>query len=175
MEQNPEFCTGVQILLSRMESNPEEFNVSSGNYGKWGRVLEQLVIAKEAGEDKLPFPNHLSGITAAEKNALYGGYCKFLRKRFDDYIMKEILTDAKELSQYLAIAPPTVLGNGGTGSSNTAFGGNALSSITTGMYNTAVGYQSMYVSNSPPTPITLTIGSASLSEEDIETIKRRVL
>ena len=110
MEQNPEFCTGVQILLSRMESNPEEFNVSSGNYGKWGRVLEQLVIAKEAGEDKLPFPNHLSGITAAEKNALYGGYCKFLRKRFDDYIMKEILADAKELSQSLAIAPNVVLG-----------------------------------------------------------------
>ena len=110
MEQNPEFCTGVQILLSRMERNPEEFNVSSGNYGKWGRVLEQLVIAKEAGEDKLPFPNHLSGITAAEKNALYGGYCKFLRKRFDDYIMKEILADAEELSYSAATAPNVSLG-----------------------------------------------------------------
>ena len=161
MEQNPEFCTGVQILLSRMESNPEEFNVSSGNYGKWGRVLEQLVIAKEAGEDKLPFPNHLSGITAAEKNALYGGYCKFLRKRFDDYIMKEILADAKELSQSLAIAPPTVLG-GITGSSSITLNAGAVTTVA-------------YAFHQPPTPITLTIGSASLSEEDIETIKRRVL
>ena len=161
MEQNPEFCTGVQILLSRMESNPEEFNVSSGNYGKWGRVLEQLVIAKEAGEDKLPFPNHLSGITAAEKNALYGGYCKFLRKRFDDYIMKEILADAKELSQSLAIAPPTVLG-GITGSS----------SIT---LNAGAGTTGAYAFHQPPIANSLSIGKVQLTEEDIETIKRRVL
>lgn len=71
-EINPEFCTGVQILLKRMESNPEEFVMGSG---KWTRILEQVVIAKEAGGDKLPQPNHLNGITAAEKNALYDGYC----------------------------------------------------------------------------------------------------
>ena len=116
MEQNPEFCTGVQILLKRMESNPEEFNVSSGNYGKWGRVLEQVVIAKEAGSEKLPYPNHLNGITAAEINAVYAGYSKFLRKRFDDYIMKEILSDAEELSYSVTSAPPTVLGNSHGGS-----------------------------------------------------------
>lgn len=161
MEQNPEFCTGVQILLSRMESNPEEFNVSSGNYGKWGRVLEQLVIAKEAGEDKLPFPNHLSGITAAEKNALYGGYCKFLRKRFDDYIMKKILADAKELSQSLAIAPPTVLG-GITGSSSMTINAGAVTTVA-------------YAFHQPPIANSLSIGKVQLTKEDIETIKRRVL
>jgi hypothetical protein len=104
-ETNPEFCTGVQILLSRMESNPEEF---SG--GKWNSILEQIVLAKEAGESKLPFPNYLSGLTAAEKNALYAGYSQFLRKRFDDLVMREILTDAEELS-YSVTTAPTVLGN----------------------------------------------------------------
>jgi hypothetical protein len=131
MEQNPEFCTGVQIILKRMESNPEEFNVSSGNYGKWGRILEQVIMVQEAGSDKLPFPNHLSGLTAAEINAIYKGYCKFLRKRFDDYVMREILADAEELSYSVTSAPPTVLGNSqggsytlgaGVGNSSYAFG-----------------------------------------------------
>jgi hypothetical protein len=165
MEQNPEFCTGVQIILKRMESNPEEFNVGGGNYGKWGRILEQVVIVKEAGSDKLPFPNHLNGITAAEINAIYDGYCKFLRKRFDDYVMKEIFADAKELSSSMTSAPNVVLGNSG-------LGGSALNSTTTGFHNTAVGYQAPYVSNAN---YTLTIGKTSLNEEDIETIKRRVL
>jgi hypothetical protein len=97
-----------------MESNPEEF--SGAGYGKWGHILEQVVIAKEAGSDKLSFPNHLNGITAAEINALYGGYCKFLRKRFDDKIMKELLNDAEELSYSMTSAPPTVLGNSHGGS-----------------------------------------------------------
>jgi hypothetical protein len=110
MEQNPDFCVGVRTLLKRMESNPEEFNVSSGNYGKWGRILEQVVLLQEAGSDKLPFPNHLSGLTAAEINAIYVGYCKFLRKRFDDYVMRELLADAEELSYSPATAPNVVLG-----------------------------------------------------------------
>jgi hypothetical protein len=93
-----------------MESNPEEFNVSSGNYGKWGRILEQIVLAKEAGSDKLPFPNHINGLTAAEINAVYAMYSRFLRKRFDDYVMREILADAEELSYSLATAPNVVLG-----------------------------------------------------------------
>lgn len=162
MEQNPEFCTGVQIILKRMESNPEEFNVSSGNYGKWGRILEQVVMAKESGSDKLPFPNHLNGITAAEINAIYVGYCKFLRKRFDDYVMKEILVDAKELSYSSATAPNVVLGNsqGGSWSSPTLI--NSGTSLTT---------TAMLTVNTQG----IKIGSVELSEEDLETIKRRVL
>jgi hypothetical protein len=131
MEQNPEFCVGVQIILKRMESNPEEFVAGSG---KWTRILEQVVIAKEAGSEKLQQPNHLNGITAAEINALYDGYCKFLRKRFDDYVMREILVEAEELSYRVTSAPPAVLG------------GMAGSSMTTGYKNTAVGYKALSIS-----------------------------
>ena len=106
MEQNPEFCVGVQILLSRMESNPEEFETM---FGKWHTILTQVVIAKQAGSDKLQQPNHLSGLTAAEINALYAGYSKFLRKTFDDAVMEKLLDDAEELS-YSVTSAPTVLG-----------------------------------------------------------------
>ena len=150
MEQNFEFCVGVRTLLKRMESNPEEFNVSSGNYGKWGRILEQIVLAKEAGSDKLPFPNHINGLTAAEINAVYAGYSKFLRKRFDDYVMREILANAEELSYSLATAPNVVLG-------------------------TPINRAVTYAFNQATTVNCLSIGKVQLTEEDIETIKRRVL
>ena len=102
MEQNPEFCVGVQILLSRMESNPEEFETM---FGKWHSILTQVVTAKQAGSDKLQQPNHLSGLTDVEINALYAGYSKFLRKTFDDAVMEKLLDDAEELSYSAATAP----------------------------------------------------------------------
>ena len=103
MEQNPEFCTGVQILLSRMESNPEEF--ISGD--KWYWIMSKVVDTKR---NPTHHSNTLAELTPEEINALFDAYTPFLRKRFDDSVMKEILTDAKELSQSLAIAPNVVLG-----------------------------------------------------------------
>lgn len=114
--QSPEFCTGVQILLKRMESNPEEFIAGSG---KWNHILQQVVVAKEAGSENLQQPNYINGITAAEINALYASYSKFLRKRFDDKIMKELLNNAEELSYSMTSAPNVVLGHVGAGYTGT--------------------------------------------------------
>jgi len=150
MEQNPEFCTGVQILLSRMESNPEEF--TSGD--KWYWIMSKVVDTKR---NPTHHSNTLAELTPEEINALFDAYTPFLRKRFDDSVMKEILTDAKELSQSLAIAPPTVLGN-----SPYAFG------YANHTQHIALHQQAIKA-------VTLNIGNASLSEEEIKTIKRRVL
>ena len=99
---NEEFCDGVKILLSRMESNPEEFE--TGN--KWGYVTRDL-LAVRAGT--APIPNYASGLTTAEVDALYAGYSKFLRKSFDNYVMKEVLAGSGELSQLEAKRPKSIL------------------------------------------------------------------
>jgi len=139
--QSPEFCTGVQILLKRMESNPEEF--SGAGYGKWGHILQQVVTAKESGSDKLQQPNYLNGITAAEINALYASYSKFLRKKFDDKIMKELLNDAEELSYSMTSAPNVVLGHGGAGSSATVSIGAGAGAVS----GAISAYQPYYKNN----------------------------
>ena len=100
---NEEFCDGVKILLSRMESNPEEFE--TGN--KWCYVTRDL-LAVRAGT--APIPSYVSGLTTAEIDALYAGYSKFLRKSFDNYVMKEVLAGAGELSQLEAKRPKSILG-----------------------------------------------------------------
>jgi len=161
-EANPEFCTGVQILLSRMESNPEEFGRNSD---KWGRMLEQLVMWKELGSERMPSPNYLTGLTAAEKNALYDAYQKFLRKSFDDWVMKEILTDAEEeLSYSVASAPNVVLGNSGAGSSGITLSAGAGQPTWT---------STPFISATPSSR-SITIGEVNITEQDLALIKRRV-
>lgn len=152
MEQNPNFCTGVQILLSRMESNPEEF--TGGD--KWYWVMSKVVDTKLN-------PNHHAGNLAAlnkdEIDALFYAYQPFLRKSFDDSVLREVLASKeKELSSSMTSAHNVVLGNS-TGSSLTTNAG-AGTGITWAAY---------------PVVNSLSIGNASLNEEEIKTIKRRVL
>lgn len=138
-EPNPNFCTGVQILLSRMESNPEEFSGSD----KWTWVMNKVVDTKLN-------PNHHSANLAAlnqdEIDALFYAYQPFLRKGFNDSVLREVLaSEEKELSYSVTSAPPTVLGN---------------SPYAFGYANPAAA---------------LGIGNVTLNEEELKIIKRRVL
>lgn len=110
-ETNPDFCTGVQILLSRMESNPEEFNT---NESKWYWIMSKVVDAKR---NTLHHVNSLPELTVEEIDALFDAYIPFLRKSFDDSVLREVLSaEEKELSYSVTSAPPAVLGgsNGAT-------------------------------------------------------------
>ena len=109
-ETNPDFCTGVQILISRMESNPEEFNKGD----KWYWIMSKVVDAKR---NPTHHANTLPELTTEEINALFDAYTPFMRKKFDDSVLREVLADGKkELSCSVASAPPAVLGNSHGGS-----------------------------------------------------------
>jgi len=88
-----------------MESNPEEF--ISGD--KWYWIMSKVVDTKRNPTHN---SNTLAELTAEEINALFDAYTPFLRKRFDDSVLREVLADGeKELSYSVTSAPPTVLGN----------------------------------------------------------------
>ena len=109
-ETNPDFCTGVQILISRMESNPEEFTKGD----KWYWVMSKVVDAKR---NPTHHANTLPELTTEEINALFDAYTPFMRKKFDDSVLREVLADGeKELSYSVTSAPPAVLGNSHGGS-----------------------------------------------------------
>lgn len=110
MEHNSNFCTGVQILISRMESNPEEFTTGD----KWYWIMSKVVDAKR---NPTHHANTLPELTPEEINALFDAYTPFLRKKFDDSVLREVLSsEEKELSYSVTSAPPTVLGNSHGGS-----------------------------------------------------------
>jgi len=97
-----EFSAGVNILLQRMETHPEEFYI--GNEldrdrpmrpnAKWQNMMNSVmqVKFKESARGEAIY------LTDAEVDALYAGYTKIRRKAFDDYVMDTVLNPEPKLS-----------------------------------------------------------------------------
>ena len=85
-----EFCAGVQILLKRMESNPDEFK---GEYGRWSDIRNGVFAYKEQGE-RSPW---VRGLTKAEIDAMYEKLSAIHRAVLDEYVMKNVLEEPEEL------------------------------------------------------------------------------
>lgn len=83
------FCAGVQILLKRMESNPDEFR---GEYGKWSDIRNGVFAYKEQGE-RSPW---VRGLTKAEIDAMYEKLSAIHRAVLDEYVMKNVLEEPNE-------------------------------------------------------------------------------
>jgi hypothetical protein len=90
-----EFCAGVQILLKRMESHPEEFK----DRGKW-EIVTRAVFAHKEGNFAEAWT--VRSLTHAEIDALHAGCVKIYRLSFDEYVMKEILAEPEETLKYRA-------------------------------------------------------------------------
>jgi hypothetical protein len=91
-----EISVGVEILLKRVKSNPEEL---MEDYGKWGRLREAVFDYKEKGE-RQPW---LRGLREDEIDLLYEAFCTGSRQVFDNYVMKQVL-DGDEKEEYFGQA-----------------------------------------------------------------------
>ena len=88
-----EFCAGVQIILKRIESNPDEF-INPDEY-KWQKVVAG-VFARKEGLSTEGVAGAVRGLTDAEIDALYEGFVKLARPAFDEYVMKNVLAESNE-------------------------------------------------------------------------------
>lgn len=92
-----EFSAGVNILLQRMETHPEEFYIKDQGRAtdpKWHNVMTSVMQVK--------FKENARGeavyLTEAEVDALYAGYTKIRRKAFDDHVLDAVLNPEQKLS-----------------------------------------------------------------------------
>jgi hypothetical protein len=93
-----EMNKGVQILLERVKSNPEEFMPDiTGRYpDKWRNLLQQ-VEARANGE----VPNYLDFLSDAEIQAVWQALVQVRRDQFTKQVMNTLLRDGVELSSSL--------------------------------------------------------------------------
>ena len=84
-----ELNQGVEILLSRMDSNPDEFTTARG---KWDWIMDG-VNRRVAGKDK----DVLAYLTDEEAQALYDKMQVLARDGFTRNVMETLLEDAQEL------------------------------------------------------------------------------
>lgn len=88
---------GVQILLDRMDTNPEEFE--EGNYSKWADIIGAVnarVKEKTEGKDygkPLPF------LSDPEVSALYDKLEDVRRENFTADVMRRLANAPQELEQ----------------------------------------------------------------------------
>lgn len=89
-----EFSAGVQILLKRMESNPDEFKEE---HGRWSSIRNAVFNYKENGEKSA----WLRGLTKAEIDAMYEKLSALYRAVMDEWVMKNVLAEPSEEEQRL--------------------------------------------------------------------------
>jgi hypothetical protein len=95
-----EFSAGVNILLQRMETHPEEFYEKDQGRAtltrdpKWHSVMTSVMQVKFNESAR----GEASYLTEAEVDALWEGYRKIRRKAFDDYVMDTVLNPEQKLS-----------------------------------------------------------------------------
>lgn len=88
--------TGVQILLERMDTNPEEF--IEGNYSKWSDIVNAVHTRKntpEAHKNTAPLPF----LTDPEVNALYEKLEDVRRENFTADVLRRLADTPKEQTQ----------------------------------------------------------------------------
>ena len=91
-----EFCAGVQILLKRIKSNPEEF---TQEFSPWRRLMDAVLASKRGGDydDR----QYLRQLTEEEVNALHEAFLPIARQDFDSWVMREVLREPKEEQETL--------------------------------------------------------------------------
>ena len=107
-----EFCSGVKILLERMQSNPEdfemlEFNPSNmfevrGRFYEFAKSMECVVTGKNK-QAVLEQWSDWHMFTEAEQNALTEGYKAMRRNKFDADILGRLMDTDYEKRQRDAI------------------------------------------------------------------------
>lgn len=81
---------GVQLLLQRMESHPDEFNLDSG---KWASELN-VVYARVSG--KTPPQRAEPWLSTAEVEALWDKYVEIKQRDFHGHVMKKLFDEEAE-------------------------------------------------------------------------------
>ena len=92
-----EMNKGVQILLERMRSNPDEFVPDiQGKYSpKWRRIILSVEMRVKGGKD---YAEELPFLSNEEIKALWDGMQQLQGELFTKRVMNILLLDAEELS-----------------------------------------------------------------------------
>lgn len=75
---------GVQTLLKRCKSNPQEI---MEEYGRWGQLRDAVFIYKERNERS----TWLRGLSEHEIDLLYEAFNVLYKNVFDTWVMKTVL------------------------------------------------------------------------------------
>lgn len=91
-------CEGVSLLLQRMKSHPNEFDVE---HGKWSHVLQGVYerIHRNSTNSVIPEP----WMSRTEVEAIWRTYVQLKQKRFHSWVMETLLTGEAEEDKHFSV------------------------------------------------------------------------
>jgi hypothetical protein len=95
MDDVSQMNKGVQILLERMSSNPDEFvpDLRNGYPPKWRNILLSVEMRTNGGKD---YKDQLSFLNDKEIKALWNGMQQLQGELFTKQVMNTLLRDAED-------------------------------------------------------------------------------
>ena len=97
-EPPPFISEGVRLLLQRMESHPDEFDL---DHGKWAIVLN-VIYTRASG--RTPAHRAEPWLSTAEVNAVWEKYVEIKQKNFHNDVMKKLLDEEDHALDAYAIS-----------------------------------------------------------------------
>lgn len=108
---------GAEIILKRMESNPEEF-MGGGGISKWAQIMNairnrvehrvDIVDNPSGGNPLIPYPF----LSDEEVRALYDSYALLQSEEFTKEVMRKLLvTSLPYTTNYITNFPGAILGH----------------------------------------------------------------
>jgi len=141
---------GVEILLERIKSNPDEF-IEEGaltRKSKWGSLIADY--------------QHV--LDAEDQEALKKALNQMMQDKFTEKVMKELLDPKSEVSGITASPYQSATGLGGAIQGLSTIQNKALNNLTLGTNGTGqLAWQ--------PNTTTLTLGNQTLDQETLEHMK----
>lgn len=99
---------GVQILLDRMDTNPEEFE--DGREGKWSDIVQAVHARVKERTDKVDYGKPLPFLTDPEVNALYDKLEDVRRENFTADVLRRLASAPLEQYQEDLFGNPPHIG-----------------------------------------------------------------
>lgn len=97
-EPPPFISEGVRLLLQRMESHPDEFDLERG---KWANTLN-VIYARASGST--PARRAEPWLSNAEVDAVWGKYVELKQKSFHNDVMKKLLEEDTDIVDAYALS-----------------------------------------------------------------------
>ena len=87
--EEPQLCEGVQLVLQRMSSHPEEFEIDRGKWGSTMRVVYERVMRNTKPNNVIPEP----WLTQDEVFAVWSKYKEIKQQEFHEFVMKKLFEE----------------------------------------------------------------------------------
>lgn len=104
--EEPQLCEGIQLLIQRMKSHPQEFEIDNGKWGAMMRVVYERMMRNTKPNNVMPEP----WLTQDEVFAVWSKYKEIKQQEFHEFVMKKLFEEEAAPKERMQLSGTGVYG-----------------------------------------------------------------